>query len=120
VTTAGGGRYRWLVGPLLTAIAASACASWEPQGFVPGVVIQEEHPKEVRVVRVDSSRVVVRAPRVEGDTLRGLVARTPALVPLSDIAYLEIRRANRGPMYAAVALGSVAAIVGLLAATWGD
>jgi hypothetical protein len=82
------------------------------------MVIEGERPSEVRVVRADSTRVVVKHPEIAGDTLTGRVKDARVAFPVSDVAYLQVRRPQPLPVIAAIAIVVDAGLLILLAATW--
>jgi len=101
--------------PLIVAFAGlTACASWKVVGPSPAEFLRTQAPARVRVTRTDSSKVVVQAPTLRGDTLvgtaaAGLAQRDTArqvAVPLSSIQSLAVRRSSPE-----LTLGLLAAIV---------
>jgi hypothetical protein len=98
--------------------AASACAEWHAQGYVPRVVVEREHPDRLRFTRTDSSRTELRQPRLEGDRLVGLAESRPVAVPLDSVAYVELRRTNPTLGYVGLGLGLTGGILAVFAATW--
>lgn len=110
---------RIVVGALLGTLAA--CTSWRVQGISPEMVLAREHPAAVRVVRTDSSVLIVSAPTVVRDTLRGEVDSGPVALPLSDVHTLAVRRgdgAKTAGLVFVVGVGSVLGLAALIAATW--
>jgi hypothetical protein len=103
---------------LALAGSASACAGWQAQGYVPRVVVEREHPDRLRFIRTDSSRTELLRPRIEGDSLAGLVESRPLAVPLDSVAYVELRRTTPTLLYVGLGLGVAGGIVALVAATW--
>jgi hypothetical protein len=60
----------------------------------------ERSPERLRITRLDSTTVTLRAPRLAADTIIGLSSTTanapPIGVPLSDIANVAIRHGDTG------------------------
>ena len=107
---------RALSGILLVSYTAG-CSSWHVAGPTPQEYVQAHNPESLRITRLDSSQVVVKAPRVQGDTLLGTVGgglrltdtlRTLA-IPLSDVRVVEVRKSDAGMVLAFV---GVAMLVG--------
>jgi hypothetical protein len=105
---------------LAAAALATGCAGWQAQGFEPAVVVEREHPDRLRLTRTDSSRTEVRGPSVANDSLIGTAASGRLAVPLDSVAYVELRRRNSLPIILGASLGTAAAVIVLLAATWND
>ena len=98
-----------------------ACTTWRAQSFPAQAVIRDDHPKRIRLTRLDGSRVELTNPRIVGDSIvgtrpgwRGFVDG-PA-VALDDIRIVETREIDDGKTTAlVVGLGiaglAVAAVV---------
>ena len=58
---------------VITVLAASnfACSSWQTVTPSPEAYLSAKSPEEIRVTRLDSSRVVVRAPKLQSDSIVG-------------------------------------------------
>lgn len=94
---------RRLVCALLQLVTlVSGCSSWQVQtGPVPDVVAQN-HPKKLRVTRVDQSLMVLENPRIRNDTLFGVRAPSSGEdtssaigeVALADVTHVAIRRTD--------------------------
>jgi hypothetical protein len=99
-------------------VVCGGCARWVPQPLVPQAVIEQDHPGRLRVTRIDSSRVELREPRVERDSLKGMAGHETRSVPLTDVAYVSLRRQNDLPVILGVSLGLAVGLTVLLSATW--
>jgi hypothetical protein len=103
----------------------SACASWRVTSASPQQVMAEYRPSQIRVTRTDSTRLVLRHPRITGDTLYGAnesrSARaehaTPYAVALADVGQVAIRKGDAGRT-TLLALGSAALATGIGFAIW--
>ena len=97
------------------ALLQIACLSpfrhWEDQRAAPVVVVEQQHPAVLRVTKVDSTRLVVREPRLADSTLSGVAHDSVVAVPLSDIARVAVQK--RGAS-APVQFGAALVGVGLL------
>ena len=85
---------------LLAASLLAACTQWQVQDVPPQQLLATQHPERIRIMRPDSSTVVLSGPEVLGDTLYGTTAgRSVASasregVPLGDIAHVSVRRTD--------------------------
>jgi len=95
---------------VLTPLIAFGCTSWQAVAVTPQVLIENEHPKTIRVTRagrtdavfagIDSAKIVVHSrtthevqwPFIAGDTLRGLSGRDSFTVALRDITRVQVSR----------------------------
>lgn len=117
-------RTRRVVAAIVIALGAfgtAACTTWRIQGLSPAMVITRDQPRVIRITAIDSSHVVVDNPRLIGDTLTGTTGATPFRAPVSDVAYVSLRRGDAGKTAGLVLLGGVGALIGLavlIAATW--
>lgn len=88
----------------------TACSTWIPVGPSPAEYIQSRRPKEVRIVRADSSKLLLLAPRMAADTVLG--ARpgrtwpdtTWFPVPLDSVRGVYVQRLSAGRSLAMVGL----------------
>ncbi len=106
---------------VVVATLAAGCTSWRAQWISPETVIRRDQPKAVAVTRVDSSRIVLHAPRIVGDSLMGDVNGAVESVALTQVAYVAVRRGDGAGNAGLVLLGSLAGLVALaaaVAATW--
>jgi hypothetical protein len=92
------------------------CTTWRVQWVSPETVIRRDQPGAVEVTRVDSSRVVLRDPRIVGDSLVGKVDGAVESVALARVAYVAVRRGDGAGTAGLVLLGALAAFVALAAA----
>jgi hypothetical protein len=58
----------------------------------PEELLATQHPKTVRILRADSTRIVLNSPRLSGDSLIGKSDGGPAGVLVSDISQIAVRR----------------------------
>ena len=70
---------------------------WEDQRAPAAAVIEQHHPAALRLTKVDSTRLVVRKPRLADSTLLGTADDSAVAVPLSDIARVEIQKQGASP-----------------------
>ena len=105
---------------LLAALTLGGCMTWRA---VPGVPRDYTSPSirhEIRILRSNGERVVLREPRVAGDTLYGLrysgISTSEYLVPLSDVTQVEVEAVSPGRTALAVALAGTAAGIAIAAA----
>ncbi|HYH82584.1 MAG TPA: hypothetical protein VEX86_22525 [Longimicrobium sp.] len=99
-------------------LLASACTSWNPQTApAPEVVARSQGREPVRIVRTDASVLVLRSPRVVGDSIEGEAGSPPRLtrVALADVRRVETRGANAmktgGLVFAVLTVLTVATLV---------
>ena len=103
----------------LCSLAADGCTRWvQPEHPVPSF-LPNQHEDILRVLRNSGQTVVLRSPRVVGDSLVGLsvvaVGDGPRqAVPLSDVRSVEVRRVDGGATGGLVVL-TVAAVGALYA-----
>jgi hypothetical protein len=102
-----------LAATVLLLVYLPDCTSWQVQNASPQQVILERNPERLRITRVDSTTVMLHAPRMSADTVIGLSstgATVPLIgVPLSEIAHVAIRKGDTGK-----SLLLVGAIIGVL------
>jgi hypothetical protein len=107
---------------VITLLAANslACSSWQTVTPSPEAYLSAKSPEEIRVTRLDSSRVVVRAPKLQSDSIvgttgGGLKADDPLRsvgVPLPDVAKIESRHTDTGMVLGVL---GIAMLVGFVA-----
>ncbi len=102
---------RRVILPLTLLAFLSACHKWVPLEPPVAQAIAEEEPGTVRVTLADDSRVVLKEPRVSGDSLVAL--DDTVRVALDDVQQIEARRANT-PATIGLVVGSIAAAFGVL------
>src|SRR4026209_45256 len=68
--------------------------SWRTQQRVPQQVISQKHPDRVRVTLTDSSVLVLRHPKVLGDSIVGMVSGTRTAVASDRIVRTALRYQN--------------------------
>jgi len=118
------GSASWRRGGARALLAAHAlmllagCGRWVPQPLVPQAVIEEDHPDRLRVTRIDSSRVELRQPRVESDSLKGMAGHETRSIPLAEVAYVSLHRQNDLPVILALSLGLAVGLTVALAASY--
>jgi len=82
----------------------SACHSWHTQPVSPQQVLAQ-NPSEVRVMRTDSSKLVLKAPRIANDTLHGVGRDSQEVfVSLQQVDSLQVKRPNTGKTVGLVGL----------------
>jgi hypothetical protein len=85
-------------------MSAAACHSWHTVGPTPTEYINSHAPQSIRLTRLDSSQVTLRAPRVHGDTIVGLIGGGLAaenrpreeVVPIDQVRSASVRRFDWG------------------------
>jgi len=85
----------------------SSCTSWQVQSVSPEQVVWEEQPSQIRVTTTGHSDVILKAPRLSGDTLIGLGPRNASWVgseyavsdnglmlaiPLTHISHVSLKK----------------------------
>jgi hypothetical protein len=114
---------------LLLALAAGipSCAHWRRQWIDPALVVERDHPSELRVWRLDGTHVEIRQPTVFRDSLlasssasRGSAAGPESSwVPLREIDYVEARRWRTAPgVLSAGLLPPLAVVVAVIVALY--
>ena len=96
-------RWRRILASLI-AICGAACTSWNKVGPTPAGYLETHRPEKVRLTRLDSSRIDLRAPRLRGDSVLGIVGGGLAVtdtarqvaVPLHDVYFIEVRQFSPG------------------------
>lgn len=91
---------RWIAQVGVGTLCLGACASWQEQRARPQAVVEQWRPGQVRVVLRSDETVVLRHPRVVGDSLVGALPRTGASrsVALDEILATEVRRSRVEPV----------------------
>ena len=102
----------------LLLLALTGCARWHPQGLTPQAVLEREQPARVRVTRLDNSHVELNNPVIADDSIRGTAPYGKMAIPLSQVTYLSLRKADRATVPILVAVGIAGGLITLLAATW--
>jgi len=107
---------------VITLLAAInfACSSWQTITPSPEAYLSAKSPEEIRVTRLDSSKVVMRAPKLQSDSIvgttgGGLKADDPLRsvgVPLPDVAKIESRHTDTGMVLGVL---GIAMLVGFVA-----
>jgi hypothetical protein len=110
----------WLA---IVAASLTACSRWQVQSLAPEALLAERHPDRIRITRADRTTIVLRAPKVSGDTVYGSLregpdtAARPEAVALADVAQVETRKLD--PVATgALTLGSAAVIAGTVVVLW--
>jgi hypothetical protein len=108
---------RYIVLEITMAGAGIGCAAWRPEPGGVGTAL-ERQPREIRVVQRDSSRTVMFAPTLRGDTLigtgRGSRPEVRLLVP--QIVEVQVRKADLASTATLVSGIAVLVMVGVVAA----
>ena len=111
-------RLRTMMLEALTVVAMGGCTTWrsDPGGISPAL---EKKPAKLRITRVDSSNVVVSAPRLAGDTLVGHDGdrqKTAVRIPADSILRVESRGVDGANTAALVGGVGLLVVVGVVAA----
>jgi hypothetical protein len=87
--------------PIQLALLLSACMSWHPEPASPAELIATQRPDVVRITQSDSSRLILRDPAVQGDTLYGRPQASlddepqgRTAIPLGDIRGIATRQSD--------------------------
>jgi len=106
---------------VITLLAAInfACSSWQTITPSPEAYLSAKSPEEIRVTRLDSSKVVMRAPKLQSDSIvgttgGGLKADDPLRsvgVPLPDVAKIESRHTDTGMVLGVVGIATLLGFV---------
>lgn len=68
----------------------TGCHSWASQAVSPVRLVAEEEPEVIRLTTTAGNRIVVKGPKVVGDSLTGMSEDTAIAVPLTDIERIEL------------------------------
>lgn len=98
-----------LIGLSILAGLVIACGSWQVQGVTPERVIERQRPEKLLVTRTDSTRLVVEGAGIRQDSLVGSRGKERVALPLSEVAYVSVRRGSSLPV---AIMGSVVIVVG--------
>jgi hypothetical protein len=99
-------RHRSLTLLLSLAIPTSGCHSWQVQAVTPAELLTAASPPgEVRLRLLDSTQVVLREPRLAGDSVAGTVKGAPTAVPVVSVADVAVRRFSAGRTVGLVGAG---------------
>jgi len=97
-------------------LLSSGCHSWQVQSVPPAELLAAPSPPaEIRLKLLDSTQVVLREPRLTGDSVAGMVKGARAAVPVAHVAQVAVRRFSAGRTVGLVA-ASVASLFGVAAA----
>jgi len=70
----------------------SSLKSWRVQPPPPAQVVMQQHPKRIRILRADNTKIVVRDPSVMGDSLIAVDAADRRIaLPLTHRSLSAIR-----------------------------
>jgi hypothetical protein len=113
----------------IAGLVVCACSTWRVRDETPGHVIAQSQPERVRVTMLNGDEFVLLGPRLDGDSLSGVVMpddavgagrlttrrRIPVTVALADVRHvaLEQTRENAWLPAALVVLAGVAVAVAL-------
>lgn len=99
-----------LVGSL-SGCVGSSLKSWRVQPPPPANVVTGQHPKRIRVLRTDNTKIVLRNPSVMGDSLVAVDAADRRFaMPLTQVTQVEVEKTNGGKV-AFVVVATVAGVV---------
>jgi hypothetical protein len=107
-----------LAAALLALSSIGGCATWRPQGLTPASVIERDQPPIIRLTRQDSSHVVLKSPRVQGDSIYGVNHGREHSIATANVAYASLKRANTAGNGVLMGLGLAAGLVVLIGATY--
>jgi len=110
---------------VLSVSGLSACTSWQVQNASPQQVLAQYRPTQVRITRTDTTEVVLREPRITGDTIYGATessahgaARADRnAVALDHVNHVALRKTDTGKT-TLLALGSAAVASGVGFVIW--
>ena len=74
-----------------------ACTSWHVGTPTPAQFVETQHPKMVRVTRSDGTKMELRTPMVQGDSLLGTAGEDTTRqvsLPLSDVRSVAVQRVS--------------------------
>jgi len=74
-----------------------ACTSWHVGTPTPAQFVETQHPKRVRVTRSDGTKMELRTPMVQGDSLLGTAGEDTTRqvsLPLSDVRSVAVQRVS--------------------------
>jgi hypothetical protein len=100
-----------------------ACTTWRRQSFPVQAVILDEHPKRIRLTRLNGSRVEITNPRIVGDSIVGASPgsmRFFAAVALDDIRIVETQQIHAGKTTLVMVGLGIAALAVVAAAAQDD
>jgi hypothetical protein len=108
-------------------VGSMGCRSWQVVSPSPEEYLRSHTPEQVRVTRVDSSRIVLQAPKIQADSIVGTVggglkADDPVRitgVPLAGVGTVEVRHTDAGMSIALVGCVMLLFVV-IGAASMGD
>jgi hypothetical protein len=94
-----------------TTTATAGCTSWRQVGLAPDPLVREQKPGAVLVTLLDSSRLVLRRPRITGDSLVGDSEgeKRRIAVPIDSVKAVAIRQLN-GTTTALTVIGGVGVV----------
>jgi hypothetical protein len=99
--------YRTVVLALALLSPLDACTGWQVQPVTPEELLARETPGQVRVQLADQKHLVLKSPRLVGDSLVGQSGDSAAAVYLPEVSEIAVRRPNT--------LRTVALVAGIIA-----
>ena len=99
---------------LLLLVYLPACTSWQVGTSTPAQFVQTEQPDRVRVTRADGTKMELRSPVVQGDSLVGTAGEdttSHVSLLLSDVQSVAVQKVSAGKTTLAVAGGLVVVLV---------
>jgi hypothetical protein len=97
-----------LVAGSLSGCIGSSLKSWRVQPPPPANVVTQQHPKRIRVLRADSTKIVLSNPSIIGDSLVAVDAANRRFsLSLTQVAQVEVEKTDGGKVTFAV-VGGVA------------
>jgi len=95
----------------LSGCIGSSLKTWRVQPPPPATVVTDQHPKRIRVLRADNTKIVLRNPSVIGDSLVAVDAADRRFaIPLTQVKQVEVEKTDGGKV-TFVVVGSVAGAV---------
>jgi hypothetical protein len=103
---------------LMLVLHLTGCYSWQPATISPRELLKEEQPGQIRILHADGTRIELRDPRIETDSLTARIfdrLRTGDVrIALSDIYSVEARRISTPLTMGAVVLTGAGLAVALV------
>ena len=101
--------------PFTLLVWLTGCYKWVPLEPPVAQAVSERTPGTIRITLADGSQVVLKEPRVMGDSLRAIgdgAEHQAAAFPLEGLREVEEKRANV-PVIIGLAVGGIAVALGL-------
>ncbi len=111
-------RYR-PVALLLFGLHLNACATWQVTQVPLRQLVEEEQPERIRIFQADGTRIELRNPSVDTDSLTAVASvrlsparfRTDTVsIPLTDVRAFEVRRFSIARTVGVIVVAPLAAL----------